>query len=101
MAQAQSSIQEQYLQLQKQLQDSINSLNTTQPAAAKQLRDALGQAQQNGVEQRMDQSEQLIRQGMGQYSVMREAPITQAMTQLRQILEGIQQTLRLAPGQAQ
>ena len=101
MAQAQAAMEREYLQLQTMLQDSINSLSGSQPDAAKQLRDALGQAQQNDIEQRMRQSEQYLRQGMGAYSVIREAPVTQALIQLRQMLEGIQQRLRLAPGQSQ
>jgi hypothetical protein len=58
---------------------------------AKQLRDAAGHAQQNEIENRMQQSEQMIRQGMGSYAVMREAPVTQGLNQLKDDLKNAQQ----------
>jgi hypothetical protein len=63
----------------------------SQPDVAKQLRDAAGHAQQNEIENRMQQSEQLIRQGMGSYAVMREAPVTQGLNQLKDDLKNAQQ----------
>jgi hypothetical protein len=63
---------------------------------AKQLRDAAGSAQQNEIANRMQQSEELIRQGMGSYALMRQAPITQGLNTLKDDLKNAQQALTTA-----
>ena len=84
-------MREEYAQLQKDMQQATRAMTSTQPDVAKQLRDAAGHAQQNEIENRMQQSESLIRQGMGSFAVMREAPVTQGLNQLKDDLKNAQQ----------
>ncbi len=92
MANQQQAMRENYSQLLKDIQQATRSMTGSQPDVAKQLRDASGRAQQNDLEQRMQQAEQYIRQGMGQYAVLRDAMVTQGLNQLKDDLKKAQQT---------
>ena len=91
MANEDAAMREQYAQLLKDMQQATRTMTGSQPDVAKQLRDASGRAQQNEIDQRMQQNEQFIRQGMGQMAVMREAPVTMGLNQLRDDLKNAQQ----------
>ncbi|HVW85572.1 MAG TPA: hypothetical protein VHB50_12870, partial [Bryobacteraceae bacterium] len=72
-----------YDQLQKEMQSASRGLAGAQPDLAKKLRDAMGKSQQDEVGNRMDFTEQALRQGLGQYAVMREAPVTRSLNELK------------------
>jgi hypothetical protein len=96
MANQRAAMREEYSQIQKDLQQATRAVTGSQPDVAKQLRDAAGRAQQNEIEQRMQLSENYLRQGMGQFAVMREAPVTQGLNQLRDDLKNAQQAAAAA-----
>jgi beta-lactamase regulating signal transducer with metallopeptidase domain len=91
MAGQQAEMIEDYEQLQKAIGDAIGQMNDNQPELAKQLHGALGQAQQNKIEDEMRICEYYLRKGAGPAATLREAPITQAMDQLRDALKNAQQ----------
>jgi hypothetical protein len=83
-------MREQYEQLQKEMQQTSRSLATTQPDTAKKLRDSMGKSQQEEVQSRMEWTEAALRQGMGQYAVMRESPVTQSLNELKDDLKQLE-----------
>ena len=79
-----------YDQLQKEMQQASRNLAGAQPDVSKKLRDAMGKSQQDEVGTRMDLTEQFLRQGMGQYAVMREAPVTRSLNELKDDLKKLE-----------
>ena len=86
-AQALASEQESEIQDLKQLeqgmQQAVRDLQGTQRKASTKLRETLGEMQQAEIPRYMQRDADYIRRGMGQYAVMNEAAITQALTELR------------------
>ena len=68
--------------LERDLQDAARNLAGTQRGASSRLREALGGLQEEEIRQRIRYNSELVRRGLGAYSVMREAPVTQALQQL-------------------
>jgi len=75
-------------QLEHAMQQAARGMQNTQPDASKKLRDAIGEMQQNELESRMRWTVDALNKGMGSYAVMREAPVTMAMNQLKESLQG-------------
>ena len=70
-------------QLEHSMQQTARNLQDTQPAASKKLRDAIGELQQNELESRMRWTADALNKGIGSYAVMREAPVTMGLNQLK------------------
>ncbi len=70
-------------QLEHTLQQAARGMQNTQPEAAKKLRDAIGEMQQNELESRMRWTVDALKKGLGSYAVMREAPVTQELDALK------------------
>jgi len=79
-----------YNQLQKQMQQAARNTAGTQPGVSKDLRDAIGKSQQAEIGTKMEFTEEALRRGLGQYAVMREAPVTQALNDLRDQLKKVE-----------
>ena len=82
---------DEYNQLQKEMQQSARDLNSTQPQIARQLRDTMGRTQQAEIGTRMEVTQNALEQGMGQYAILREAPVTRALDQLRDELQALRE----------
>ena len=82
---------EQYNQLQKEMQQTARDLSGTQPKISKELRDTMGRSQQAEIGTRMEVTQNALQQGMGQYAILREAPVTRALNQLRDELQALQE----------
>ena len=65
-------------------------MQNTQPDTAKKLRDAIGEMQQNELESRMRWTAEALPKGLGSYAVMREAPVTRQLEELRDKLSEAQ-----------
>ncbi len=76
-----------YNQLEKQMQQAARDVAGTQPGVSKDLRDAMGKSQQAEIATRMQFTQEALRRGLGQYAVMREAPVTQALNELKNQLK--------------
>lgn len=88
--------------LQRELAESARELAAGQRAAASRLREALGDLQRQELTTRMRYNAELIRRGWGQLAVMREAPVTAGLDELRDQLREAQAALdRGAPGAEQ
>ncbi len=74
-------------QLEHAMQQTARNLQDTQPDAAKKLRDAIGELQQNELESRMRWTADALDKGIGSYAVMREAPVTMGLNQLKDRLQ--------------
>ena len=70
-------------QLEHTLQQAARGMQNTQPEAAKKLRDAIGEMQQNELESRMRWTVDALNKGLGGYAVMREAPVTRELGELK------------------
>jgi uncharacterized protein involved in exopolysaccharide biosynthesis len=75
------------------MQQAARGMQNTQPDAAKKLRDAIGDLQQNELESRMRWTVDALNKGMGSYAVMREAPVTMALNQLKESLQGAESAM--------
>ena len=58
-------------------------MSASQPDVPKDLRDAMGKSQQDEIGNKMDFTEQALRAGMPSYAVMREAPVTRDLNELK------------------
>jgi len=88
--------------LQRELEQEARRLAGARQAAASRLREALGDLQRQELGTRMRYNADLIRRGWGQIAVMREAPVTAGLEQLRDQLREAQAALgREAPGSEQ
>ncbi|MDW8129768.1 MAG: DUF4175 family protein [Bryobacterales bacterium] len=84
--------------LQRELEQSLRAMAGGQRAAASRLREALGDLQRMELATRMRYNAELIRRGWGAAAVMREAPVTAALEQLRDQLREARAALdRAAP----
>lgn len=83
--------------LEREMQESVRSLASGQRAASSKLREALGDLQQQEIGLRMKYNAELIRRGMGAYAIMREAPVTAGLQQLRDQLQEAQRALDRNP----
>ena len=72
-----------YDQLQKEMQAASRDMSASQPDVSKKLRDAMGKSQQDEIGNKMDFTEQALRAGMPSYAVMREAPVTRDLNELK------------------
>lgn len=79
--------------LESEMQKAMRELAATQRDAAGKLREALGNMQQEELGLRMRWSAQMIRRGLGNYAVMREAVVTQGLGNLSQQVREAQQAL--------
>jgi hypothetical protein len=79
--------------LEQEMQNTVRDLAGSQPKASSQLREALGQAQQQELPRDMERNGQWIRQGMADYAVLSEPTITQGINNLRDQLHGVQQAM--------
>ncbi len=70
-------------QLEHTLQQAARGMQNTQPDAARKLRDAIGEMQQNELESRMRWTVEALNKGLGSYAVMREAPVTRELDDLK------------------
>jgi len=84
-------------QLQRELEASARQMATGQRAVAAKLREALGDLQRQELATRMRYNAELIRRGWGAVAVMREAPVTAGLEQLRQQLREAQGALDRTP----
>ena len=82
-----------YAQLERQMQDAVRDLAAGQRAASSKLRDALGEAQQNDLRNRLQRSGNWIRRGLGAYSNLGEPNITSSMERLNDQVRQAQQAL--------
>jgi hypothetical protein len=90
MADEKQRMVDEYNALQKQMQQAARDVQATQPAVSKDLRDAMGKTQEEELQTRMEFTEDALRRGLGTYAVMREAPVTQALNQLRDQLKKLE-----------
>ncbi len=79
--------------LEQEMQNTVRDLAGSQPKASSQLREALGQMQQQELPRDMERNGQWIRQGLADYAVLSEPTITQGMNNLRDQLHGVQQAM--------
>ena len=79
--------------LEKDMQQAARNLQQSQPDVSKKLRDALGAMQQEELASRMKLSQDYLRRGLAPYAVMREAPVTQGMNDLRDSLRRAEEAL--------
>jgi hypothetical protein len=79
--------------LEQQMQSTVRDLAGTQPKTSSQLREALGQEQQQELPRDMQRNGEYIRRGLGEYAVLSESMITQGLNQLRDQLHGVQQAM--------
>ncbi len=90
MADEKQKMLDDYNQLQKQMQQAARDVAGTQPGVSKDLRDAMGKSQQDEVATRMEFTQEALRRGLGQYAVMREAPVTQSLNELKDQLQKLE-----------
>ncbi len=90
MADEKQKMMDAFNQLQKDMQQAARDIAATQPGVAKDLRDAMGKSQQAEIGTQMEFTADALRRGLGQYAVMREAPVTRAMNELKDQLKKIE-----------
>jgi hypothetical protein len=83
--------------LEQQMRDAARNMAGTEPAASAKVRDALGDVEQKEARLRMQYNGDLIRRGLGAYTVMRQAPVTRALDELRDQLNDARAALGQAP----
>ena len=81
---------DEYNQLQKDMQQTARDLSGTQPDASKKLRETMGRSQQEEIGNKMEWTQAALQQGMGQYAILHEAPVTQALNQLKDDLKKLE-----------
>jgi hypothetical protein len=84
--------------LEHAMQQAARGTQNTQPEASKKLRDAIGQMQQDELESRMKWTAEALNKGLGSYAVMREAPVTRELDELKDKLADAQQAMGNNPG---
>ena len=88
---------EELRQLERDMQQASRDLAGGQRAASSKVRSALGNAQQNELDERMKYNAELLRRGYGSYVPSRELPITQGLNDLRDQLREAQGALGGSP----
>jgi hypothetical protein len=79
--------------LEQQMQGAARDMLGTNRDAANKLRQALGAAEQEEMPNKMKMSADYLRKGLGSLAVMREAPVTQALNNLREQVQQVQGAL--------
>ena len=93
MAQEKQQMSADVQRLEQEMQRAARDLANTQGQASAKLREALATMQQNELQTRMKLVEAYLRRGLGSYAVMREAPITQGLNQLKEQIRDAQAAL--------
>jgi len=83
LAEEQDRLRAELERLQQQMREAARNMAGTEPAASAKVRDALGEVEQKEARLRMQYNADIIRRGLGAYTVMRQAPITRALNDLR------------------
>ena len=97
LADEEQRLADQMGQLQRKLESAAQSMADSQPAAAQKLRQALGDAEQNELEQRMRMNSDWIRRGEGQYTWMRESMTGMGLDKLNDQIQEAQKALKAEP----
>jgi len=84
--------------LEQQIQGAVRDMMGTNRDAANKLRQALGNEQQEEVPNKLKGIAGMLNRGLGPYAVMREAPVTQALNNLRDQVQQVQSALNQGPG---
>ncbi len=79
--------------LEQALQNAVRNLQSTNRQAASQLRNALGDMQQQEIARDMQRNADWIRRGLGQYAAISEAQTTAGLNELRDQVKQAQQAL--------
>jgi hypothetical protein len=87
--------------LEKDLQEAVRNLAGTERSVSSKLRESLGNLQQDEISTRMRYNTDLVRRGLGTYTVMREAPVTRGLDDLREGIRDAQQSLSADPRMSQ
>jgi hypothetical protein len=90
---------EELQKLERDMQEAARNLAGGQPRAASKLRDALGEIQKNETRTRMRYNWELLRRGLGAYTILREAPVTQALRNLQDQLRDAQSAVGQDPAE--
>jgi len=99
MADEKKGMHSAYDQLQKEMQAASRDMAASQPDVSKKLRDAMGKSQQDEIGNKMDFTEQALRAGMPQYAVMREAPVTRDLNDLKDEMKKLEASASGSQGQ--
>ena len=91
MADEKQKMLDAYNQIQKEMLQASRDASGTDPNTAKQLRDVMGRSQQDEIGTKMQWTQDALRQGLGQYAVMREAPVTRSLNDLKDQLRKLQE----------
>ncbi len=83
MAREKQGMSEDLNRLEQAMQKASRELAESQRATSQKLRESLARMQQDELKLRMEAATQMLNRGMGQYAVMREAPVTQSLSQTR------------------
>lgn len=97
LADEEQKLADQMGQLQRKLESAAQSMADGQPEAAQKLREALGDAEQNELEQRMRMNSDWIRRGEGQYTWMRESMTGMGLDKLNDQIQEAQKALKAEP----
>ncbi|MBM3793846.1 MAG: hypothetical protein FJW31_07210 [Acidobacteria bacterium] len=79
--------------LERDMQTAVRNMMGSERGASNKVREALGEIQQKELQTRLRRSAEFTRRGYGAYAVMQEAPIGQALEQLREKLQEAQGAL--------
>jgi hypothetical protein len=85
--------------LEQQMRDAARNMAGTEPAASAKVRDALGDVEQKEARLRMQYNGNMIRRGLGAYTVMRQAPVTRALEELRDQMRDARDAVGREPSQ--
>ena len=98
LAQEKEKMADDLRRLEHQMQSTAGQTRDAQPGVSSKLRDALGDAQQNELDLRMRKAAEMLRQGQGMLTWVREAYVTQGLDKLR---DQLKETQALAQGKGQ
>lgn len=93
MAAERERMQQELARLARDMQQASRELAGSQRGASSKIRSALGNLQQNEIEERMRYNAELLRRGYGPYVIPREIPVTQGLNALRDQLREAQSAL--------
>jgi hypothetical protein len=83
-------MQQELSRLARDMQQASRELAGSQRGASSKIRSALGNLQQDEIEERMRYNAELLRRGYGPYVIPREIPVTQGLNALRDQLREAQ-----------
>ena len=90
MAAERERMQQELSRLARDMQQASRELAGSQRGASSKIRSALGNLQQDEIEERMRYNAELLRRGYGPYVIPREIPVTQGLNALRDQLREAQ-----------